>query len=288
MLFRSYEIVDYHGILGVPLGASVQQVRQRYLAIAQYLHPDTCKAKGVQAKEQASQILSKLVNPAYENLGKARSRTDYLLVLSQMGKTLAGGCEKITLTSELAKQLDRETENIDLAYRKLLQSLAREEYKDLNTILQKIGEISELNLVYLKKTGADRLQQKSQLPLEPTVTNLKKSSESEKQIPPIVRYISRAREAIEQEDWNKAFLELRDAIKLDPNNSTIQGLLGLNYLKQKQLTMAKVHINKAYQLDPKNPDAIQAKQALDKVMPQPPSEQAGGFWGELFSGKKNK
>lgn len=299
-LFK-YDITDYHAILGVPLGASTEQVRQRYLAIAHRLHPDTCKAEGTQAKEQASQLLSKLVNPAYEKLGKNRSRTDYLLTLSQMGKTLAEEQGKLTLTNELAKQLERETENTDLTYRKLLQSLIKKQYEDLNIILEKIGQISELNLVYLKKMGGHELQQKKQIPFKANTTNSdnsekftpgkgnsEKATPGEEEISPMTRYIRRAREAIEQENWSKAILELRDALKITPNDSTCYSLLGLIYLKQNQLTMAKIHIDKAYQIDPKNPDTIQAKQALDLVMPELPPENRGGIWVKLFGGKKNK
>ena len=289
-LFK-YEIVDYHAILGVPLEATPQMVRTRYLTIAQRLHPDTCKDEGIEAKEQASQLLSKLVNPAYENLGKARYRADHLLLLSQMGKTLAGEREKIPLTSELANQLDRETANIDLAYRKLLQSIVGEQYKDLNTVLQKIGQISELNLVYLRKMGGARFQQKekSQLPLKATTDSPEQSSQAAEKISPILSYIRRAREAIEKKLWTTALLELRDAVKLDPSDSTAQSLLGLTYLKQNQIKMAKLHIDKAYQLDPKNPDVIEAKRLLDKVTKKnPPEESSGGFLGKLFGGRKDK
>lgn len=286
-LFK-YEIADYHAILGVPLGASAQRVRERYLAIAQRLHPDTCQARSDAEQERASQLLSKLVNPAYENLAKTRSRGDYLLVLSQMGRTLAGASEKPTLISELANQLNRETENIDLAYRKLLQSLTKEQYKDLDSILEKIGQISELNLVYLKKTEGRGLQKKKQLSSKSTATSPEKSTQGEEDIPPIVPYIRRAREYLEIEELTKALLELRDALKLEPNNVTCHSLLGLTYLKQNQLAMAKVHINKACQLDHRDPDAITAKKALNRVMPEADSQRTGGIFDKFFGGKKNK
>jgi curved DNA-binding protein CbpA len=286
-LFK-YEILDYHAILGVPLGANVQQVRQRYLAVAQRLHPDTCKAESERAKEQASQIFSKLVNPAYEKLAKARSRGDYLLVLSQMGKTLAVKSGKITLTGEPADKLNRETENIDLAYRKLLQSLTKKQYNDLDRILENIGQISELNLVYLQKTEGHGLQEKKQMPVKATATNPGKSTQGEEEVLPIVRYIRRARESLEREDLTRVLLELRDALNLEPNNVICHSLLGLTYLRQNQIAMAKVHINKAYQLNPRDPDAIKAKQALDKVVSETHSHKPGGILDKFFGGKKTK
>ena len=39
-------------------------------------------------KQLASELLSKLVNPAYEKLSGERDRAEYIIVLSQMGKRL--------------------------------------------------------------------------------------------------------------------------------------------------------------------------------------------------------
>ena len=87
-LFK-YEITDHYAILGVPLNADSRQVRQQYLKIAYILHPDTFRGKTEKAKQLATKILSKLVNPAYEQLSKDRSRNEYQLILSQMGQNLS-------------------------------------------------------------------------------------------------------------------------------------------------------------------------------------------------------
>jgi Tfp pilus assembly protein PilF len=42
-------------------------------------------------------------------------------------------------------------------------------------------------------------------------------------------------------------------------------LLGLAYLRQQQTTMAKISINKAIQLNPQDPQVIQAKQEFDRT-----------------------
>ena len=59
---------------------------------------------------------------------------------------------------------------------------------------------------------------------------------------------------------------IRDGLKIDPNSSTCHGLMGLVYLKQNLLSVAKPHINKAWQSNPQDPVAIEAKQELDKLM----------------------
>jgi Tfp pilus assembly protein PilF len=87
---------------------------------------------------------------------------------------------------------------------------------------------------------------------------------------------------------------LRDALKIDPSSSRCQTLMGRVYLKQKQLTMAKVHLTQALKLDPENLDAIKAMAELQKLeraagkttqAGKPDEQKRGGLFG-LFGGKK--
>ena len=50
------------------MDADAQEIRKRYLQIARSLHPDSCAAASDQEKLLANKLLSKLVNPAYEQL----------------------------------------------------------------------------------------------------------------------------------------------------------------------------------------------------------------------------
>lgn len=289
-----YDLTDHHAILGVPLGASVPEVRQRYLAIAYCLHPDTCKAESREERRRASQMFSKLVNPAYEQLSKARSRNDYLIVLSQLGKSLAADREKsIIPASELAQKMSQVKANFDLPYRKFLQSLALQQYDNLDAVVEIVAQISELNLVYLLLVEGRNLEEQKKSLLEAAQKNSQgESPQTEVNISPLAKYIRRARECLERGDFNQAVRELRDALKLDPNDSTCHGLLGMTYLKQNQMTMAKVHINKAYQVNPQDPIALAAKQELNKLLPdesQDAETKSGGSWlGGWFGQKKNK
>lgn len=65
----------------------------------------------------------------------------------------------------------------------------------------------------------------------------------------------------------KAEIELRDAIKIEPNNSRCHSLLGMVYLKQSppKATMAKVHITQALKFDPKDKMALEGKEILDRL-----------------------
>lgn len=333
-LFK-FDFNDHHAVLGVPVDADVKEVRKRYLKIARKLHPDSCKAASDSEKKLANQLLSKLVNPAYEQLSQGSNR-DYLVSLGHMGRRLAAEGAKIPLASESAKQLFRSGgANLENAYKTVVNKLATTQYDSLDQVLDKIAEISELNMVYLmlskgeiqKPTGrpggatgssgvrptdaqpAPQGPKKDpNAPTPPGMPGRPTSPLPDSGLTRSAEYIRRAEGYIAKNNFASAVLELRDALKLDPNNSRCHSLLGASYLKQNQATMAKVHINKALQLNPNDELALKGKKHLEalaqkangggagpKPTPQPapdkPSDKSGksgggGLFGGLFGGKK--
>ncbi|MGF1480397.1 MAG: DnaJ domain-containing protein [Cyanophyceae cyanobacterium] len=302
-LFK-YNVSDYYAVLGIPVDADAKQIRQRYLKIAQKLHPDTCKAKDKAQLQQASQLLSKLVNPAYEQLSKERSRSEYRLIIARLGEQLAR--EPATVESEAAQELSQSGDRLETTYHKLLQSLADDCYQDLSRVIPTVAQLSELNLIYLKfkqthkqrpvpaiAVGASAAKGASSSPSAKTTA----LGNKEPELSPVELYIRRAQENLNRRQYDRAVLDLRDALKLEPKNSTCHGLMGIAYLRQKQLGMAKVHINKAWAANSKDPIVIQGKQELDKLnstsggaksnrSADANSKQAGGIFGGLFGGKK--
>jgi curved DNA-binding protein CbpA len=270
-------ITDYHAILGVPIDADSKQIRLTYLKIAQQLHPDTCKGDVVK-KQLANELLSKLVNPAYENLSRKNYYAEYQLVLVQISKRLGEQSDRITVASEPAQTLLKSATKVDLVYRQLVRTLATDQYKNLQQTIDKIALISELNLVYLMiKQGQGIMKEDKRtvtsVPTKSSQVETKAAQQQDNQIQDeesivqsrINSYIRRAQEYINKNNFTQAITELRDAIKIDPNNSTCHGLLGKAYLYQNQLTMAKIHSNKAYQANAKDPIAIETKELLDKL-----------------------
>lgn len=293
-LFK-FDFTDHHAILGIAVDAEAKEIRKRYLKIARRLHPDSCKSAIEAEKKLANQLLSKLVNPAYEQLSQSNSR-DYLVSLGLMGRRLAGEGTKIPLASEAAKQLFRSGANLDNAYKTLVQKLASTQYDSLDQVLDKIAQISELNMVYLMLSKGDLAKSTDRKPeVRPTPTDPKKgtqtvgadrkktgsttsgaTSASDGQLPVsgISRageYMRRAEGYIAKNNFAAAVLELREALKLDPNNSRSHSLLGASYLKQGKATMAKVHINKALEMNPNDELAIKGKKHLDAL-----TQKAGG------------
>lgn len=311
-LFK-FDFTDQHAILGVPVDADFKDIRKRYLQIARRLHPDSCAAESQADKQRASQLLSKLVNPAYEKFSKDAVRAEYIVLLKQMGKRLVQESASIELKNELSKQL-AQTNNIDHAYKTSLSQLAQKQYDSFDQVLQLIAQISELNLVYLMRKGGNAFQ----LAPPPVGTGTNPGGKNAATPPPpppapsapetiVEQYFRRAQALMAKNNFAQARVELQDALKLEPNNSRCHSLMGVVYLKQNQTTMAKVHINKALQLNPRDPMALKAKQLLDQVAQKAgdkqtapsktsqatptqgkPSDKSGGggMFGGLFGGKK--
>jgi curved DNA-binding protein CbpA len=287
-LFQS-NITDYHAILGVSLDADAKEIRLKYLKIAQLLHPDRCKSDVIR-KELASEILSKLVNPAYEHLSRKNSFAEHQLILTQIGKRLAEKKDTLNVIGKPARELLKAGDQLQLVYLDLLQNLSEQEYQYLEKITDNIELISELNLVYLT-LKQERLvtpsspQNKTPSEIKPTTKTQSKPSpqptpqsnavstssdaNNNNEEPTIqdriAAYIRRANEYIAHGSYTQAIAELKYALKLDPNHSICHALMGKAYLQQQQVTMARVHINKAYNADNRDPIIIELKKQLDKL-----------------------
>lgn len=307
-LFK-YDFTDYHAILCVPINADVKEIRKRYLKIARRLHPDSCTANSNAEKQLASDLLSKLVNPAYERLSQEKNRAEYMLVLLQTGKRLLQESTSIDLTSDVAKQL-AQTSHLEQAYKSAIAFLAETQYDSLDNVLQTIGLISEANLVYLVRNVAVSKPVANPTPTPTPATNTATPSKVNQTTAPPVKedsmvapYIRRSQDLLAKNQLAQAEVELRDALKLEPNNSRCHSLIAMVYLKQNQIKMAKVHFHRALQLDPQDEIALEGQHTIEKILGQKSASSksaaksgtgtnkagkshGGGLFGGLFSGKK--
>ncbi|MBW4686773.1 MAG: J domain-containing protein [Komarekiella atlantica HA4396-MV6] len=307
-LFK-YDFIDHHAVLCIPVDADVKDIRKRYIKIARSLHPDSSVTASAAEKQLANQLLSKLVNPAYEKLSSEAARAEYILILSQMGRRLVQESASIELNTDLAKQLAG-APNIDHFYKSAIAKIAQTQYDSLQQVLQVIAQVSELNLVYLMRNGG-----KSSAAPPPTQAKINSdtSKPNTASTPPapaparedsvVEQYVRRAQTLIDKNQFAQAKVELQDALKLEPKNSHCHSLIALVYLKQNQLKMAKIHFDNALKLDPNDQIALQWKPKIDKALGQQPSNPkvttpadnggkqpdksgGGGLFGGLFGGKK--
>lgn len=300
-LFK-YDFIDNHAILCVPVDADLKEIRKRYLKIARHLHPDSSTIHTESEKKLAIELLSKLVNPAYETLSTERTRSEYMIVLSQIGKRLVLESASVELTTDLAKQLAA-APNIDHLYKSAIAKIAETQYDTLQQSIPIISQISELNLVYLMRRAGKVLS--SPPPVSQSHLNSNSSQPNTEPLPPkedpaIEQYLRRAQALIDKNQFAQAKIELQDALKIEPKNSRSHSLLGFVYLKQNQLKMAKIHFDNALKLDPKDPTALEWKPKIDKFLEKQsgshngnapanskqPEKSGGGLFGGLFSGKK--
>ncbi|MEO1377275.1 MAG: DnaJ domain-containing protein [Cyanobacteria bacterium J06635_10] len=309
-LFK-YDLVDHHAVLCVRVDADAQEIRKRYLQIARRLHPDSCVAASDKEKLFASKLLSKLVNPAYEQLHQDKNRAEHNVVLAQIGKRLAQESASVELTSENSRQLAG-TPNFESAYRNAMSQIAKIQYKSLAQVLEAIAQISELNLVYLMRSAGKSLNTASSP--TPAVSNNSNAASANKTAPPappqpkedpvFTGYVRRAEELIAKNQLLKARVELQDALKMQPNNNQCHSLIGVVYLKQNQIKMAKIHFDRALQLEPKDETALEGRSKIDKILGKKsgdsankktavsaaagksPKSESGGLFGGLFGGKK--
>ncbi len=307
-LFK-YDFIDHHAVLCVPVDADVKEIRKRYLQIARRLHPDSSFTESAAQKHLGNELLSKLVNPAYEKLAGDRTRTEYILILSQIGKRLVQESTSVTLNTDLAKQLV-EAANVDHFYKSAIAKLAQTQYDSLEQVLQVIAQVSELNLVYLMRS-AGKSSAASSPPAQPKVqssppqanTPIAPAPASAKEGLIVEQYVRRAQSLIDKNQFAQAKVELQEALKLEPKNSRCHSLIAMVYLKQNQLKMAKIHFDNALKLDPNDETALQWKPKIDRALGQQTSDQkvtsspnngdkqpdksgSGGLFGGLFGGKK--
>jgi curved DNA-binding protein CbpA len=319
-LFK-YGVKDYHAILGIPITANAKDIRLRYLKIAYVLHPDTCRANTEEEKNRASEILSKLVNPAYENLSKDKSRRECQLVLSGTGRQLADDSYDIPIVTETAKKLYSETNNTEKLYLELIEKLATDQYQDLNSVEKKIALMSELNMVYLivqkspKKSYATSNVKPASSGIESTEANInheepvssgrkattdKKVSEQQDisigskrdissgaKISKVEKLIQSAKQHQENSNFEQGIFDLREAVKIEPNNFQIHALLSQFYLKQGKLPYAKVHYKKAFELNAQDPFLKELKKELDGEKKKS-SDKDGGKTPPKGTSKDNK
>jgi curved DNA-binding protein CbpA len=303
-LFSS-EFVDHYALLGMPLTSDAKDIRKGYLKIARLLHPDSAALSSPQDKQFAEQVLSKLINPAWECLAQDKGKIEYDLLLKLKGRVAAADPKSTEGLSSVAQSLLAKND-IELEYRALVQALTATQFSNLSNCEEITAQLSELNLIYLIKSEARSTS--SGVYQRPAVAAAPEESTSPQPStnPYAARqsladpYFNRAELAFKRQNYPQAVLELRDALKLEPDNNRFHSLLGMVYLEQKQGTMARIHFDKALSLNASDPVALAGKQTLQKMTANTasggktkPKGTAGdkdgkspGMFGGLFGKKK--
>lgn len=327
-LFSLDDFTDCHAILGVPVTADANTIRKRYLKIARKLHPDSFIGQEATEEAQiATQVFSKLVGPAYNTLSQEKERKEYLLLIQLKGKQAIQQMVAIDRLGATAQTLAA-ADDLDHTYTASVTALAQTQYEALSGCLAAIGQLSELNLVYLMRQASANKKLTTSAPADPspapstntsssTSTSTSSNPSTDTSTPAASRttsslenYLRRADDYIAQKDFRSATMDLRDAMRIDPNDSRCHALMGKLYLAQGNLPMARVSVKRSLELDPTNATALKAKKELEKrgqvvdvggpkgsasagkasnaasSRKKDSKPDGGGFLGGLFGGKK--
>lgn len=296
------DFADHHAVLGMPIDADFKEARKRYLKIARRLHPDSLAAASDNEKQQASELLSKLVNPAYETLSQEKAATEYALVLRLKGQQLSQQPASVQLTLESAQTL-MTSNNVDHAYLSAYRALAEKQYENLDEVLAITGQMSELNMAYLMRKAGASTPPRSPARGTPAAPAGTPAAPPASAAPPPRRYretilegyVNRARELEQKQDYPKAIVELREALRAFPNSASCHSQLANVYLKAGQPTMARIHANRALEINASDEIAQRIQKQLEKTAPPAKGrpnpgggddgKARGGLFG-LFGGKK--
>lgn len=270
---------DPYAILGVSVTADERRISKRYRQVAKQLHPDQQLNADQAIREFSGQILTRLVNPAYQRLKQDKGRLETLATLRFKVRRLERE-KKIIARGSLERQLMEVDESeIEIFYEKALSELSETQYTSAKAFAEQTHAMAELNLVYLrrkmgepvireKRTGlipAEPAKQTAPMPTPagPPAASAAAMNGEAPQVNYAQRHISRAKVYIANKSYPQAIQELRDAVRIESNNSSYHAMLGQAYLLQKMVGMAKVHFRQALKLDATNDVALKYAKKLE-------------------------
>ncbi|NJK34483.1 MAG: DnaJ domain-containing protein [Oscillatoriales cyanobacterium SM2_2_1] len=288
-----HKLTDHYAILGIPITASGDLVRRKFLQLAKVLHPDIFGRTPAE-RDLGTQYLAKMINPAYQLLSNDRNRAEYLASLRLFAKLQRQKNLVPDVISPRAQQLQRIPHEFN--YHKFIDQAAAEQYQSLDSILPATEELSELNLIFLltqndlsainsraATPAAKEHDSIGQTTIAQTGATPAKSAKSDDDVTvlqsPTTRLVQLAQLYVNKKQWADALKELRNAEKLEPEQATIHGLLGVVYMNQNNNVMAKASFQKAQRLNPREPNALKYLKQVEAALAAPPPKKGGGLFG---------
>lgn len=257
------QLTDPYAVLGIAVTADERSILRRYHVLVKLLHPDNYTNSSNVDKTLATAIFTRLINPAYAELKNIKKRAEIIATLRLQAITWGKNAtsEQNPLVRQLMGMSISEAQSF---YENAIASYTTVQYQSLTQSYWMIQKLNELNLAYLYLQSNHSFTTTPE-PYHAVVTEVKQpvvaTFDKTQNIKSSVinyaqRHYQRALEYSKQSHWSLAVRELRDAIKLEPDNSDYYALLGVVHLRQKFLGMAKVYIRHALKLNPQHPLAL--------------------------------
>lgn len=251
---------DPYAVLGLSVTSDDRRVLKRYRTIAKLLHPDSY-TQSVNDRNFATQLLARLVNPAYQQLKQEKGRADMVATLRFRVRRINKDEPLLPQTEVGQRLIKTPVPQVDVFYEQAVTRLSESQFLPLSDFESVTQQLTELNLIYLYlKMGELLILEKRtgiiSAPIErPTKAALKEEINATEDNY-AQRHYQRAREYGRKENWSQTVAELRDAIRLEPNRAEFHSLLGKAYLMQNLAGMAKVHFRQALKFNPQDPLAV--------------------------------
>ncbi|MEO1589858.1 MAG: DnaJ domain-containing protein [Cyanobacteria bacterium J06632_22] len=249
---------DPYAALGLSVVAEERRITKRYRQIAKRLHPDAQMGCSEAEKAFAQQVLTKIINPAYQRLKQENTRSEALASLRFKVRRMVRN-DKLNPTFESAQQLLRIPEDeVDGFYENTLTQLATQQFDSSAVFHQTLPRLAQLNLILLRRKMGDTVirPKRTGLVAAPTPVNVSPTPASvdPPTEPPTINYAERygirARAYLSKRSYDLAIQELREGIKIEPNSVEFHSMLGQAYLMQQKYGMARVHLKRALAINP--------------------------------------
>jgi curved DNA-binding protein CbpA len=260
------QLSDPYAVLGLSVAADERRVLKRYRNVAKRLHPDSLAQADPAMVILASQLLAKLVNPAYQHLKQEKERAEALAMLRIQVRRMNRDNTMLPQSPLAQKLLKMPLQSADVFYEQSVVELAESQYQQFDQFESITRQLADLNLAYLRlKMG------------EPVIREKRTGIVAAAEVKPVQfvnpdlqaginyaqRHYYRAQEYAKKPNWPQVVAELRDAIRLESNRAEYHSLLAKAYLMQNLVGMAKVHFRQALKFNPRDPLAMQYAAKLD-------------------------
>lgn len=279
-------LVDPYAVIGVPVTADGQRLIKRYRSVAKLLHPDRFIQADPSVRELVTQLLTRLVNPAYSKVKDESSQKEILVLIGLQAQQAAK--DGIDLQTAVARSLKSQPlAQVDSFYEQQVSAISDRQYSDLHSFDEATRSLIELNAVYFQLKSGEPTWRPRRTGLMPTPSMSQSNPSQSTQhsapttiVPPVPtlnnvyaqRHYDRAKHYAQTSAWKEAISELKDAIRMDQSCGDYHALLGFVYFKQEQRGMARVHFKQALKL---NPDDTLAKRFLPYVTNDRPAAVDG-------------
>ncbi len=276
--------VDPFALIGVSVSADEKRLAKRYRQIAKQLHPDALaggQVCGEMVQAIAAQVIARIVNPSYQKLKHENGRQESLATIRFKVRRLVR-TEKLVPTFQSAQQLTAVADDgVDIFYEQSLTWLADSQFQSLQELHTYSLEISQLNLIYLSRKLENLIIRPKRAGLmsavvTPTaatpapitqsisgaISNESTAATDEPEINYAQKHSARAKRYLLQQNYELAVQELREALKISPQDPEIHSMIGQAYYRQNMSGMAKTYFRQALKLKPNHKVALKYSKLL--------------------------